>query len=290
MRTIFPTNTFPKDMHQYLLGTITPRPIAFISTINNEGTNNLAPFSYFNAISSNPPILVFSVNRKPDGSKKDTLLNIENTGECVVNMVNSGIANQMVLSSVSYDSNVDEFAKSGLTPVKSETINAFGVKEAYVRFECELDRVIHFGDFGGASSLVICNVKCIQIADKVFDDNGKIDPVKLDNIGRLGRAYYLKMTKENVFTIPHIKTKTPLGFDSLPKSITNSKFLTGNLISKIAGLEKLPLKEEVEEYKSLLDKFDTEIVQQIAAAEINNNQIYEAVKLLMVVEYFAKEK
>ncbi len=290
MKVIYPDKTLPKDMHQYMLGTITPRPIAFVSTINNFGINNLAPFSYFNAISSNPPILVFSVNRRPDGSKKDTLLNIENTGECVVNMVNSEIANQMVLSSVSYDSNVDEFVKSGLTPVKSETVNAFGVKEAYVRFECELDRIINFGDFGGASSLVICNVKCIQIAEKAFDRNGKIDPVKLDNLGRLGRAYYLKMNRENVFTIPHIKTKNPLGFDRLPKSITNSKFLTGDLISKIAGLERLPSKEEVEEYKNLLDKFDPETVQQIAAAEINNNQIYEAAKLLMVLEYFTKEK
>jgi len=290
MKTIFPTDISPKEMHQYMLGTITPRPIAFVSTISNERINNLAPFSYFNAISSNPPILVFSVNRKPDGSKKDTLLNIENTGECVVNMVNSKIANQMVLSSVPYDSKVDEFAKSGLTPVKSETIKAFGVKEAYVKFECNLNRIIHFGDFGGASSLIICNVKCIQIVEIAFDSNGKIDQVKLDNIGRLGRAYYLKMTKENVFTIPHIKTKNPLGFDRLPKSITNSRFLTGNLISQIAGLEKLPSKEETEEYKNLLDKFSPETIQQIAATEINNNQIYPAAKLLMVVEYFAKEK
>ena len=286
MKIIYPENTPPKDMHNYMLGTITPRPIAFVSTVDEDGINNLAPFSYFNAISSNPPILVFSVNRKSDGSKKDTLINIEKTKECVVNMVNSKIANQMVLSSVSFEKGIDEYVKSGLTPVKSKTINAFGVKEAKVRFECKLDRVIHFGDFGGASSLVICNVSCIQISEQVFDKNNKIDPVILDNTGRLGRSFYLKTNKENVFSIPHIKTKKPLGFDMLPKSITNSKILSGSEISHIATLDKLPAKEEVKHLKDLLDSFDNEIVHQIAGMEIHNGDIHSAAELLMAVEYF----
>ena len=286
MKIIFPGNTPAKDMHHYMLGTITPRPIAFVSTLNKNGVNNLAPFSYFNAISSNPPILVFSVNRKPDGSKKDTLLNIEETRDCVVNMVNTKIVNQMVLSSVAFEHGIDEFEKSGLTPSQSQTVVPFGIREANVRFECKLDRVIHFGDFGGASSLVICNVTCIHIADKVFDKNDKIDPVKLENIGRLGRSFYIKMTKENVFSIPHIKTKSPLGFDKLPKSITNSEVLSGSEISHIASLEKLPNKDEVSYLKHLLDSFGKEIVHQIAGAEIHNGDIESAAKLLMLVEYY----
>lgn len=270
-----------------MLGTITPRPIAFVSTVDEKGNKNLAPFSYFNAISSNPPILVFSVNRKPDGTKKDTLINIEKTGVCVVNMVNSEIANQMSLTSVGFDNGIDEFQKSGLTPIESNTIKAYGVKESPVRFECKLDRIIDFGDFAGASSLIICNVTCIHISENAFDNNDKIDPVKLDIIGRLGRAYYLKMNKESVFKIPHLGIKTPLGFDNLPKSITNSKFLSGNDISKIASLEKLPTKDEVRDLKHLLDSFGPETVQQIAASEIHNNETYNAFKLLMAIEYFS---
>ncbi len=286
MKTFYPDSISKKALHQIMLGTITPRPIAFVSTVDNEGIRNLAPFSYFNAISSNPPMLVLSVNRNTDGSKKDTLLNIEKTGECVVNMVDSSIANQMVLASTAFSKSTDEFMKSGLTPISSSTTKAYGVKESPVRFECKLERIINFGDFAGASSLIICNVSCVHIEEKAFDKNGKIDPVSLNIIGRLGRAFYVKTTKESVFSIPHLKTKTPLGFDNLPTSITNSKVLSGNDISKIAGLENLPTIGEVKHLKHLLDSFGPEVVHQIAGAELQTGDIHSAAKLLMTVEYF----
>lgn len=287
MKTIFPDNTSSRDLHQYLLGAIAPRPIAFVSTIDNKGIKNLAPFSYFNAISSTPPILVFSVNRNPDGSKKDTLLNIEETEECVINMVNHNILNQMNLTSINFDSKISEFKKSGLTPIDSLTIKSSRVLESLIQIECKLDRIIYFGDHGGASSLIICNVMCLHIDESILIEN-RISPAKSDQIGRLGRSYYLRITDENILTLPRINSKTPIGFDNLPKSIKNSKFLTGNEIAQIAGLNELP---DIKKVHSLfinlgIKSLDLEKLHAKASFEIKNGNIEKAAEILMIIEYW----
>lgn len=290
MRTIFPKDSLPRDLHRIMLGSIAPRPIALVSSQDKDGNPNLAPFSYFNAISSTPPIIVFSVNRKPDGSKKDTLLNIESNKECVINMVNYSISHQIALAGIQFDKNINEFEKTGLNTVKSTTIQTAGVLESPVRFECTLDKIISFGDHAGASSLIICNVNCIHIDKNAFDKNNKIDPVKLDLVARLGRAFYLKTTKENIFAIPQSRSGNPLGFDNLPQSILNSDILTGNDLSKIAALEKLPSKEEAESLYLNLKKFNFGIEEfhGYAKMEINNGEIYLAASFALIPEYFLK--
>lgn len=270
-----------------MLGAITPRPIAFVSTNDKKGNKNLAPFSYFNAISSTPPILVFSVNRNPDGSKKDTLLNIEETGECVINMVNHNILNQMNLTSVNFDYKISEFEKSGLSPINSLTIKPSRVQESPIQFECKLDRIIYFGEHGGASSLIICNVNCLHIDDNILNNN-RINPAKADLIGRLGRSYYLRTSKDNILTVPRVRSKYPIGYDYLPVSIKNSKFLTGNQIAQVAGLNELPNLENVKStYINLgIKTLDLEIIHTMASLEIADGNIKKAAEILMITEYW----
>ena len=284
MKTITPDEINKKDLHHLMLGTVIPRPIALVSTIDENGIKNLAPFSYFNAISSNPPMLAFSVNLKHDGTKKDTLLNIEKTGVCVVNMVSSDMAFQMSLCGSVYDKNIDEYKKSGLTPVKNTTIEGFGVAESPVRFECKLNKIISFGTHPGASNLIICDVTCIHIDEKIYDDNNKINPAKTGILGRLGRAYYLKINKENIFKIAH--AKNPTGFDNLPPNILNSPVLSKNEIAQIAALPILPSREELKEFKDILQTVDEYKLHKIAAAYLKQNEVYEAAKFLMIPVYF----
>jgi|GEM_PF-4963178 len=150
-RRIDPKETPTKDLHQYILGSIAPRPIAFVSSVNEDGVKNLAPYSFFNAFSSNPPIAVFSSNRKvADNTTKDTLHNAEVQKELVINMVSYNIVRQMAISSVSYPTEVSEFEKTGLTPLPSELVNAPRVAESPVNMECRVKEIITLGDKGGA--------------------------------------------------------------------------------------------------------------------------------------------
>ena len=143
MKKVIPSETSIRDLHQFIVGAIAPRPIAFVSTIDANGISNLAPYSFFNAFSSNPPILVFSSNRRvQDNTTKDTLHNAEANREVVVNVVNFSIVKQMTIASVNYESDISEFDKSGLTPIASETVKPFRVKESPVHFECKVKDII----------------------------------------------------------------------------------------------------------------------------------------------------
>ena len=155
--------TSTPDFYQFLIGSVAPRPIAFVSTMDKEGNTNLAPFSFFNAFSSKPPIVVFSVGRRvQDGTTKDTLSNVEQTMECVINMVSHSIVRQMTLTAVNYPKGVNEFEKAGLTPLASDMVRPFRVKESPVQLECRVDQILPLGTEGGAGCLIICNVLCIE--------------------------------------------------------------------------------------------------------------------------------
>jgi flavin reductase (DIM6/NTAB) family NADH-FMN oxidoreductase RutF len=240
-RRIDPKQTAIKDLHQFMVGAIAPRPIAFASTIDEAGVANLAPYSFFNAFSSNPPILVFSSNRRVKGNTtKDTLHNVFTNGEVVINVVNYDIVQQMAIASISYPSDVSEFAKSGLTPIASEQIRPFRVKESPVQMECKVKEIITLGENGGAGHLIICDVLCMHIAESVIDDRNRLDPHKLDLVGRLGRAYYVRASGNALFTVAQDQEIIALGFDQLPEHIRKSPILTGNEIGLIAGLTQLP--------------------------------------------------
>ena len=193
MLTINPKEIEIAKLHHYLLGAVGPRPIAFASTINEKGIPNLSPFSFFNVFSANPPILVFSPAKSgKTGANKNTFDNVKAIKEVVINVVNYDIVQQMSLSSSPYAAGVDEFIKSGLTPIPSETIQPFRVKESPVQFECKVNDIIELGQNGGAGNLVICEVLRIHINEKVFDEKGMIDQHKIDLVSRMGCNWYCR--------------------------------------------------------------------------------------------------
>ena len=164
MISYFPNDLSTAQLHSYLLSAVAPRPIAFASTISKAGDPNLSPFSYFNVFSSNPPILAFSPARRVrDNSVKDTLVNIEEIREVVINVVNFDIVHQMSLSSTEYPSDINEFDKTGLTMLPSETIKPFRVAESPIQFECKVNDIIYLGKNGGAGNLILCEVLRMHI-------------------------------------------------------------------------------------------------------------------------------
>ena len=179
MRTIIPNETPVKEMHQYLLGTVSPRPIAFVSTVNEEGQPNLAPYSFFNVFSSNPPIAVFSSNRRvSDNTTKDTLHNVKVTGECVINAVTYDIVRQMTVASVGYSSEVNEFDKAGLTPISSDLVKPFRVKESPAHMECKVREIIPLDHELNFATAVHQTDKC-NLPHDTLGQHSPGNPVKL---------------------------------------------------------------------------------------------------------------
>ena len=248
MRKIRQGDIPTKDLHQFMVGAIAPRPIAFVSTIDDKGVPNVAPYSFFNAFSSNPPILVFSSNRRvADNTTKDTLHNVKLNSQVVVNVVNYSMVRQMAIASVSYPSDVNEFEKAGLHTIPSEEVAPFRVKESPVHFECEVSDIITLGEHGGAGHLIICQVKCIHIAEEIIDERGRIDPHKLDLVGRLGRAHYVRASGDALFDVYQAPNNIALGFDKLPYHLRSSSVLTGNDLAQFAGLLAYPSEEAIED-------------------------------------------
>lgn len=251
MLTIDPQNTPTPDLHQYMIGAIAPRPIAFVSTISEEGVANVAPYSFFNAFSSNPPIVVFSSNRKVRGNTtKDTLKNVEDTGECVINIVNYDMVYQMSLASVSYPPEVSEFDKSGLTPIPSDLVKPFRVKESPVQMECTVREIIKLGDQGGAGNLIVCNVVRMHINEEILNEKGRIDPYKADLVARMGRHYYCRVNGDAIFELPQAVEKIGMGVHQLPAAIRLSKVLTGNNLAQLASEIAIPTDADCEEVKT----------------------------------------
>ena len=279
-----PKNLATKDLHQIIISSVAPRPIAFVSTKDEQGRLNLAPYSFFNAFSSNPPVLVFSSNRKvTDNTTKDTLHNVRMTKKAVINAVNFNIVRQMSLASVEFETGVSEFEKVGLTPKESVVIDVPGVKESPVNMECEVKDVITLGEHGGAGHLIICEVVHISIDENVFTD-GKLDPNKLDLMGRLGRNYYVRASGEALTEIYQSVTDKPIGFDGLPESIVKSQVLTGNQIAALASLIVFPDQEEISSVKAKYNdiNFGNQVeLHQKAASLIENNLLSEAFALLL---------
>ena len=246
MLTIDPTQIPTRDLHQYILGAVAPRPIAFASTVSADGIPNLAPYSFFNAFSSNPPILIFSSNRRVENNTtKDTLKNVEDTGEVVINVVPYSIVRQMALCSIEYGADVNEFEKAGFTPLPSERVRPFRVAESPIQMECVIENILPLGEKGGAGNLIICRMVLMHISESVLTESGRIDPHKIDLMGRMGRFYYARAGGEAVLEIVQKVTDIGVGFDALPESLRHSALLTGNELAQIAALTALPDRGEV---------------------------------------------
>lgn len=187
---INPSDESPREFYFRMVSLITPRPIAWVSTISNSGHLNLAPYSFFNGVTAAPPSVVFSPVNRPDGSKKDTVLNIEQNGQFVINVVSHAIAEKMNLTSGDFGFEENEFEIAGLTTVDSLKVKPPRVKESAAQFECELIQIVKVGDGPLAANLIIGKILHLHIADEVLDERGRVDSQRLDNVGRLGGAEY----------------------------------------------------------------------------------------------------
>ena len=247
MLTIDPKTAATPIVHKYLLGAVAPRPIAFASTIDADGKLNLSPFSFFNAFSANPPILIFSPARRVRGNTtKHTLENVLATNEVVISVVTSSMAQQVSLSSSDFEKGINEFEKAGFTPIKSNMVKPFCVKESPVNFECKINDVIALGSEGGAGNLVICEVLAIHIDEAILDAENNIDPLKIDLVSRLGGNWYGKTTKDSLFKINKPTGEIGIGIDQLPEHIRNSAILTGNDLAILAESTEVPAKDHAE--------------------------------------------
>lgn len=187
---IEPEKLHIRDMYQHLIRIVTPRPIAWVSTVSDEGVHNLAPYSFFNGVTANPPSVVFSPVNRRDGSKKDTVINIEQNRQFVVNIVNRELAEVMNQTSAEYDSEVDEFEITGIAYEASSKVAPRRVKESPIQLECELIQIVPVGEGPLASNLVIGKILLAHVSDSVLDSDGQIDPQKVDSVGRMGGIAY----------------------------------------------------------------------------------------------------
>lgn len=228
-------------LHSYLLGAVAPRPICFASTIDEQGNPNLSPFSFFNVFGSKPPILIFSPARRVrDNTTKHTLENARRTGEVVINVVNYDIVQQMSLASCEYPEGMNEFIKSGLTPIASDMVKPFRVKESPAQLECKVKEIIETGHEGGAGNLIICEVVCMHVNDDVLDAAGNIDPHKIDLVARMGANYYCRASGNAVFEVEKPNLQLGVGVDMLPEHIRNSHILSGNDLGILGNCTAIP--------------------------------------------------
>jgi flavin reductase (DIM6/NTAB) family NADH-FMN oxidoreductase RutF len=190
-----------KDFYNMLMAALNPRPIAWVSTVGKDGVFNLAPFSFFQAVSAKPPVVCFSVASKRDGRKKDTLCNIEWGKDFVLNSVNEDLAKAMNLTSTEFPPEMDEFKEAGLTPLKSELVKSPRVAESPINMECQVNQILQFGQSPEFSSLIIGNVVRLHVKDQYCVD-GEVDGWKLMNIGRLWGKYYCRITDTFEMTMP----------------------------------------------------------------------------------------
>ena len=246
MTSYEPKDISVSELHALLLSSVAPRPIAFASTIDENGNPNLSPFSFFNVFSANPPIMIFSPARRVrNNSTKHTLANANATKEVVINVVNYDMVHQMSLSSTEYPEDVNEFEKSGLTMLASDLIEPFRVAESPVQFECRVNDIIELGTEGGAGNLIICEVLKIHVSDDVIKDDGSVNQERLDLVARAGGSYYSRANR-GFFQIPKPIKTLGIGVDSMPEFVKNSMILTGNDLGMLANVEALPDQNEID--------------------------------------------
>ncbi|WP_395050331.1 flavin reductase family protein [Flavobacterium sp.] len=255
--TIDPNSISTTELHQILLTAVAPRPIALASTVDKNGNVNLSPFSFFNVFSANPPILIFSpARRAKDNTTKHTYENIKEVKEVVINIVNFAMVEQMSLSSTEYGKEVNEFIKSGFTPIASEKITPPRVAEAPISFECIVDDVIELGTEGGAGNLIISRVVNIHIRDEYKGNDGKLDTEKLDLVARMGGNWYTRAAKDSLFEIPKPIYSKGIGVDTLPMHAKNSSILTGNDLGRLGNMAEKPSLESIEKCKKIQEVDD----------------------------------
>ncbi|MCF8253191.1 MAG: flavin reductase family protein [Bacteroidia bacterium] len=278
MKTIGPKDLPLAEFHNALLTAIAPRPICFASTIDKDGNPNLSPFSFFNIFGSNPTRFIFSPARRVrDNTIKHTLENAIATKEVVINVVNYAMVQQMSLSSCEYPKGVSEFEKAGFTPIASEKVKPFRVKESPVQFECKVVDVIETGKEGGAGNLIIAEMVLMHISPDVLTADGKIDQHKIDLVGRLGSDWYVRASGNALFEVAKPAKNLGIGFDNLSEEIKNSTILSGNNLGMLANIEQLPDLDSVAIFQRM-NKALNSIMNQDLGKESKNQLLHQLAK------------
>ena len=271
-----------KSIYHLLISGISPRPIALVGSIDKRGNSNLAPYSFFNAFGANPPIVGFSPALSGrTGLPKDTLLNIKETKEFTISIVNSNMVEQISLSSCEFDKNVDEFTKSGLNKFKSKKIKSFGVSESYFIMECKLYDIVNLGNKPASGNLILGEVINFHVAEKILNKTNQIDPFKLDPIARNGGSWYTD-TKKGLFELKK-PNHIGIGFDRLPKNILQSS-LTGNELAKLASAVSIP------NYISSFDFSSKKEIISLIKENIKCEDIDRAWQLVLYLGIFLNDK
>jgi flavin reductase (DIM6/NTAB) family NADH-FMN oxidoreductase RutF len=270
MLTIKLSDLSPVEIQTYLNSAVAPRPVCFASTIDAAGNVNLSPFSYFNLFSVNPPVCVFSPSRRVrDNTTKHTLENLLEVPECVINIVNYDMVQQVSLASVEYAKGINEFIKSGLTMLPSQTVKPPRVAESPVQFECLVNDIIALGSGNGAGNLVVAEIKLMHINEAILDNLGKIDQQKIDLVARLGGDWYCRVTKDNLFEVAKPNKNIGIGVDQIPFAIRNSTILTGNNLGLLGNVTALPTDDLIAAFAESPD------IKEILHATIDDNRTRE---------------
>ena len=295
------TRTFDPHAHASLFDNlikyaIAPRPICFASTVDKAGQVNLSPFSYFNLMAHRPPICVFSpLRRMRDGSTKHTLENMREVPEVVINIVNYSMVQQQSLASTEYPKAVNEFDKSGFTPLAAELVTPPRVAESPVQLECKVRRIIELADIPGAGNLVLAEVVRMHVHEHLLGKNDEIMQADLDLVARLGGDWYCRVTADNLFEVAKPLRNRGMGVDRLPQHIRQSPVLTGNHLGQLGNVETLPPEDEVEALRTnpeLKELFDTFVgdpatlqihIHRRAAALLDTGNVTAAWKMLLLI-------
>ena len=277
LRAIFPADLDPVATNALLCGGVGPRPIALASTVSAEGARNLAPFSFFNAFGSNPPMVAFAPNRRGrDGTVKHTYLNAVATGEFVIASVSHGMLQQMNLASAEYPEGVDEFGMSGLTPGPATRVKPALVLESPFQMECRLHQVVELGQGPGSGLLLLGEVVAFHAREEAFVD-GILHPDRLDLVGRLGGAFYARASGEAVFQVAKPAGR-PIGWEAVPEALRASRILTGNDLGRLANSAELPDLDATEPHPG--DPVDAEGLERAIQAALLREDLGEAWRLV----------
>ena len=271
-KTFDPSTLDIKTNYHLLISGIVPRPIAFVTTQDKKGNHNLAPFSFYNGFSANPPIIGFSPALSGrTGAPKDTLLNVREVPEFTVSLVTSSMTEQMTMASSTYDRDVDEFVKSGLTKRESQIVKPPHVHESPFIMECKLWDIIEMGGLPAGGNLILGEVVMFHVCEDTYSDN-RIDPKKLDAVSRLGFSWYSR-ANDGLFELKRT-AGNGIGFDNLPQFLLKSDSLTGSELSRLASCIEIPAVLEADfgkmdnadltqKMKSALEINDTESAWQV---------------------------
>ena len=223
-----------------------------------------------------------------DNSTKHTLDNVLKTKEVVINIVNYDLVQQMSLTSTEYGEKENEFIKAGLTMLASDLVKPFRVEESPVQFECKVTKVEALGNKGGAGNLVFAEVVKMHIHESILGEDGSIDQFKIDQVARMGGNWYSRANK-GMFEVPKPLSKLGIGVDNIPKEIRSIKMLTGNDLGLLGNVERMPDKDDIEEFiatndqiRSIVKNKDTKELLRITREYLDNNKILSAWKVLLI--------